>query len=126
MGKFQPEGWRTVTPRIITRDVEGLVDFLKAVFDAEGEVHAGRPAEIMIGDSLIMVSDGGGMREMWPAFLYVYVEAVDETYRRAIHSGAQSIEEPIDTPYGDRRATLRDPWGNMWQVAARQAFEPRQ
>jgi PhnB protein len=75
-----------------------------------------------IGDSIVMVSDGGGLRESWPAFLYVYVEDVDETYRRATDASAVSIEAPIDTPYGDRRATIQDPWGNMWQVATRQVL----
>lgn len=51
------------------------------------------------------------------AFLYVYVEDADRTYQRAVDAGAISIEEPTDTPYGDRRATLRDSWGNMWQIA---------
>jgi PhnB protein len=32
-----------------------------------------------IGDSVVMISDGGGPREAMPAFLYVYVENADET-----------------------------------------------
>jgi len=53
-----------------------------------------------------------------PAALYVYVDDVDETYRRAIAAGAESIEAPADLPYGDRRATVRDSWANFWQIAA--------
>jgi uncharacterized glyoxalase superfamily protein PhnB len=121
MTKFQPDGWSTVTPRIITDDVDGLVEFLRFVFDARGERRAGRPTETKIGDSIVMVSDGSGVREAVPAFLYVYVENADKTYQDAIDSGAQPIERPIDTPYGDRRATIRDPWGNMWQIATRKA-----
>lgn len=119
MTAFQPAGWSTVTPRIITADVDGLVGFLTSVFDARGTQSAGAPAEVKIGDSVILVSDGGGLRETMPAFLYVYVEDADETYERAIASGAQPIEEPIDTPYGDRRAMVRDSWGNTWQIATR-------
>jgi uncharacterized glyoxalase superfamily protein PhnB len=52
-----------------------------------------------------------------PAFLYVYVDNVDETYRRALEAGAASIEAPDDMPYGDRRATVRDFWANVWQIA---------
>ena len=51
------------------------------------------------------------------AFLYVYVEDADATYRRAVAVGAETIEEPTDMPYGDRRATVRDPFGNTWQIA---------
>ena len=110
-----------MTPRIVTDDVDGLVKFLKSVFDARGEWSADRPAEMRIGDSVILVSDGGGLREAMPAFLYIYVEDADETYRRAIASGALSIEEPIDTPYGDRRAMVGDAWENIWQIATRKA-----
>ena len=119
MTKFQPAGWSTVTPRIVTGDVDGFIRFLKSVFDARGERSAGAPVEMRIGDSLILVSDGGGLRKTMPAFLYVYVEDADKTYQRAIASGAQPIEEPIDMPYGDRRATVRDSWGNTWQIATR-------
>lgn len=114
---FQPDGWHTVTPRIIVRDPANLVAFIRKVFDGRGELHPGRPAEIRIGDSVVMISDGGGLRESAPAFLYVYVENADATFRRAIAANAVSIEDPTDTPYGDRRATVRDEWGNLWQIA---------
>ena len=117
MEQFRPDGWHSVTPRIFTPDVAGLVRFLRTVFDAEGDVRSGAPSEIRIGDSIIMISDGGGLRAIQPAFLYVYVENADAVYRRAMAAGARSIEEPLDTPYGDRRATVEDPWGNGWQVA---------
>lgn len=73
MVKFQPDGWRIVTPRIVTDDVRGLVEFLKTVFDATGEYRTGAPAEMKIGDPIVMVS-GDGEPEAMPAFLYVYVE----------------------------------------------------
>jgi PhnB protein len=38
-----PDGWRTVTPRIVTPDVDGLIGFLKTVFGASGEVRGGAP-----------------------------------------------------------------------------------
>ena len=57
------------------------------------------------------------VRAAQPAFLYVYVEDADAAYRRAIAAGARSVEEPTDTPYGDRRATVEDKWGNSWQIA---------
>jgi PhnB protein len=63
-----------------------------------------------------MVS-GVGPRDHSPAFLYVYVENTDATYLRALEAGAVSLEEPRDVPYGDRRAMVRDPCGNDWQIA---------
>jgi uncharacterized glyoxalase superfamily protein PhnB len=64
-----------------------------------------------------MISDGGGLRESAPAFLYVYVEDADSAYRCAIEANAVSLEEPTDMPYGHRRAVVRDERGNTWQIA---------
>ena len=115
-GRRPPTGFHTVTPRLVVTDTEKQVEFLRAVFDASGEVHRDRPAEVRIGDSLLMVSPAGA-RDPFPAFLYVYVDDTDVTYRRAMEVGAVSLEEPLDTPYGDRRAMVRDPFGNVFQIA---------
>ena len=117
MSHSKPVGWPSVMPRIFTSDIAGVTGFLRTVFGAEGELRSGAPTEIRIGDSIILISDGGGVREAMPAFLYVYVENADETYRRAIAAGAESVETPADMPYGDRRATVRDSWANVWQIA---------
>ena len=115
-----PIGFHSVTPRMVVSDVAAEVEFLRSVFDATGEVHTDRPAEIRIGDSLVMVTPAGE-RALFPAFLYVYVDDADAAYRRALDAGALSIEEPLDTPYGDRRAMVRDPFGNVFQVAHRRS-----
>jgi PhnB protein len=103
---------------MVVRDVEAEVTFLRSVFDASGEARADRPAEIRIGDSLVMVSPAGP-RKAFPAFLYIYVDDADVVYGRALEAGATSLEEPLDTPYGDRRAMVRDPFGNVFQIAHR-------
>lgn len=119
-GTQLPTGFHSVTPRMVVSDVAAEVAFLRAVFDATGDVHTDRPAEIRIGDSIVMVSQAGE-REVFPAFLYVYVDDVASTYRRALAAGAVSLEEPRETPYGDRRAMVRDQFGNVFQVAHRKA-----
>jgi PhnB protein len=111
-------GFHTATPRTVVSDATAAVEFLRAVFGAAGDVHADRPAEMPVGDSLIMVSTAGD-REVFPVFLYIYVDDADATYHRAIAAGATSIEPPLNTPYGDRRAMVRDPYGNVFQVAHR-------
>jgi PhnB protein len=103
---------------MIVADVAGAVGFLRAIFGATGELHMGRPAEMRIGDSLVMVSQAG-KRERFPAFLYVYVDDADLAYDRAVAAGAVALEEPLDTPYGDRRAMVSDRWGNIFQIAHR-------
>lgn len=125
MSDFKPAGWPTVAVRIFTDDGEALVGFLRSVFDARGDYHAERPAEMWLGDSVVMVSGGGGVRDAMAACLYVYVADADATYRRALDAGAESLEAPMDLPYGDRRAMVRDPWGNFWQIATRRAVQRR-
>lgn len=117
MTSFKPDGWPCVIPRLVTSDVAGLSEFLRNVFGAEGEVRPGAPTEMRIGDSMLLISDGGGAREAMPGFFYVYVPDADETYQRAIAAGAEAVETPADTPYGDRRAVVRDGWANVWQIA---------
>jgi hypothetical protein len=87
------KGFHSITPRIVVANVGAQIAFLRAVFDA------------------------AGAREPFPAFLYVYVDDADAVYRRALAAGAVSLEEPLDTPYGDRRAMVRGPFGNVWQIA---------
>jgi uncharacterized glyoxalase superfamily protein PhnB len=114
--RIVPDGWHTVTTRIFVNDPKGLADFLKHVFNATGEYRTDRPTQITIGDSIIMLSDTE-IRSATSAFLYVYVNDVDETYQRALEAEALSLEEPFDTPYGDRRCMVEDKWGNTWQIA---------
>jgi uncharacterized glyoxalase superfamily protein PhnB len=113
-----PEGWHTITPRIVASGPEELVAFIKQVFGATGEYETAVPTQLLIGDSILMISDAGARNAM-TAFLYVYVDDTDATYRRALSAGARSIEEPVETPYGDRRAMVEDQWGNTWQIATR-------
>jgi uncharacterized glyoxalase superfamily protein PhnB len=109
-------GYHSVTPRLVVSDVPAQVDFLRRVFGAYGEPEPGRPVELHIGDSLIMISQTTE-RDAFPGFLYVYVEDADRAYEAALDAGATSIEAPLNTPYGDRRAMVRDPLGNVFQMA---------
>ena len=109
------DGYRSVTTRIVVDDVAAQAEFLRHVFDATGDIDPSRPLEIRIGDSLLISSTGE--RPAFPAFLYIYVDDADTTFERAIDAGAIAIEEPRDTPYGDRRAMVRDPFGNVFQIA---------
>jgi PhnB protein len=116
MTKSIPEGWHSITPRLVVQDAAKLVEFLKQAFGATGDFRTDIPSVIRIGDSLVMVSSVGP-RDQMPAFLYLYVDDIDATYKRALVVGAMSLEEPRDLPYGDRRGMVKDPCGNIWQIA---------
>ena len=113
---FIPEGWSSVTPRIVAHDAKQLVEFLKKVFGATGEYRQDIPSVIRIGESVVMINEAG-IRSPTTAFLYVYVNDTDTTYQCALNAGARSLEEPSDMPYGDRRCMVEDMWGNTWQIA---------
>jgi PhnB protein len=116
MATLLPNGWHNVTPRLVVSNPAVLVEFIKHTFGASGELSMDAPSQIKIGDSIVMVS-GVGLRDPSPSFLHVYVDDADVTYHRALEAGALSLEEPGDMPYGDRRAMVKDPWGNDWQIA---------
>ena len=115
------EPYHSITPRIFVDDLDATVAFLRSVFDAAGDVEPGRPAELRIGDSIVMLSEAGEERAAFPAFLYVYVDDADSTYQRAVDAGATTLEPPQDQFYGDRRAMVTDVAGNIFQIAHRLA-----
>ncbi len=119
LAQAAPDGWRTITPRIVASDAAGLVCFICRLFEIDTDFERNAPTVLTIGDSKIMVSEVGE-RGPAPAFLYVYVPDVAEVYERAVALGATSIEAPFETPYGDRRCMVEDAWGNTWQIATQQ------
>jgi uncharacterized glyoxalase superfamily protein PhnB len=121
--KHIPDGYSTITPTFTVEGAQKFVDFLKQVFGAKERFRMDGPggkimhAELAIGDSVIMLGDA---MPQWPAksnSLYVYVEDVDSTYKRAIQAGATSVKEPANQFYGDRSAGVTDPFGNSWGIA---------
>jgi len=47
------------------------------------------------------------------------VNDVDAQYQQAIDAGALSVSEPKDQFYGDRSASVKDPFGHLWFLATR-------
>jgi PhnB protein len=120
MADYKPEGYHAVSPYLVVRGVDRLLDFTKRVLGAEEKFRMDGPdgiahAEVVIGDSVVMM--GEAPEEPRPGTLYVYVPDVDAAYRRALDAGAKPVEEPENQFWGDRRATVEDPFGNRWTVA---------
>ncbi|MEP6708321.1 MAG: VOC family protein [Pyrinomonadaceae bacterium] len=121
---YIPQGLRPVTPFLHPIGASALIDFMKQAFDAveisreqspEGMIHH---AMIRIGDSMIEMGEAHGDAQPMPPALYMYVENLEEIYERALNAGATSLQPPKDQPYGDRTAWVKDPWGNIWYLAA--------
>ena len=118
-----PQDYGTVTPYLIVNGVPRLIDFLKETFHAEERArindkkdHVGH-AEVKIGNSMVMMADSTPQYTPIPSQLYVYVDNVDDAYRRGMRAGGTSEQEPTTQFYGDRTAAVRDPTGNVWWIA---------
>jgi PhnB protein len=118
-----PEGYHTVTPYLTVKGAAKLIDFLKKAFDAEQVELFKRPdgtvmhASVKIGDSRIMLSDANDQMPANQTSIFLYVNDVDATYKRAIAAGGTSTMEVADQFWGDRTGSLRDPFGNRWSIA---------
>jgi PhnB protein len=118
-----PEGMYSITPYLHPKGAPQVIDFLKEAFNAEevfraqdsaGTVHH---AKLRIGDSIIAMGEAHGPFQPMPPALHLYVPDTDATYKHALAAGAASIDEPVDQPYGDRYAGVKDPFGNVWYIA---------
>ena len=121
--KSIPDNYHSITPYLMAPGASRLIEFLKEAFCAvesermtspDGAV---RHAEVRIGDSMLMLTDGGGEWKPMPASLYLYVNDADATYKRALAAGATSVMEPVTQFYGDRQGGVKDPSGNIWWIA---------
>lgn len=126
-----PEGYHAVTPYLIVKGAARAIEFYKQAFGATEIMRFPGPnntiahAEIKIGDSVIMLADGGGGNEFRDpqtlggsaVGLMIYVPEVDKIFKNAVSLGAKQSREVVDQFYGDRSGTLIDPFGHVWTVS---------
>ena len=117
---------RSVIPHIMIDGASAAIEFYKQAFGATEVFRISQPdgqivhAEILIGESVIMVGDGGGVFGNPHSLggsavgLHVYVEDVDARFAQAVSAGAKAIEPVQDMFYGDRMGMLEDPFGHIW------------
>ena len=127
--KARPEGYHSVTPYII---VDGAAEAIRWYEQALGAREKYRlpmgdkvgHAEILIGDSHIMISDewpdygihGPARRGGPTATFMIYVEDVEAAFERAVQAGGK-VDKPVeDQFYGDRSGTVVDPFGHKWTL----------
>jgi len=120
----KPDYYRTVMPYLIVEDASEFLDFTKTVFGAEEKMKTEdkekiRHAEIVIGDSTIMLGQSGGQWEPQPAGLYINVESADDTYQKALDAGAATVMELRNEDYG-RTCGVLDPCGNTWWITSQE------
>ncbi|MDC8004307.1 hypothetical protein POV27_09610 [Aureisphaera galaxeae] len=123
---YIPPGFHTISAYLFAAQPEELIQFLKEGFFAEeiNRTTNERTGEIAncilkIGESCFMISQARGeFSDMRTAF-YLYTEAVDMLYQRALDHGAKDSFAPADMDYEDRQAGVIDPAGNYWFISKR-------
>ena len=127
-----PKGYHNVTASLTQLNAAQTIDFCKKAFGAKERMRMAGPggkimhAEIVIGDSIIMLNDE--MQEpAQPASLFLYVPDVDKTVAKAVKAGATVLMAPQDMFWGDRFGRIADPSGNKWGIAThREDVTPRE
>ncbi|RIQ20288.1 VOC family protein [Jiangella rhizosphaerae] len=128
-----PDTYRRITPCLVVRGAAEALEFYADVFGATERMRFPGPdgsvahAEIVIGDSVLIVEDAspvmgtepppeGGLPGS-PSFLFLYVEDVDAVVARAVERGATLKRAPETQFYGDRDGYVVDPFGHGWTIA---------
>jgi len=118
-----PEGMRSIQPFLHLREAQNMIPFAEAAFNAEALGVALSPegkvlhATIKLGKATFEIDEADGESVPPPAYLHIYVPDSDACYARALRAGATSIDPPSVKPYGERSATIKDPFGNTWFIA---------
>jgi PhnB protein len=126
-----PEDYPRVIPYLTIDGAAAAIDFYCSIFGATERARMPGPdgrighAELDLGQSVIMLADPfpdfgntappalGGT----PVTMMVYVEDVDDVFRRAVEAGA-TTDRPVENQfYGDRAGQFTDPFGHKWFVA---------
>lgn len=123
----RPEGHHVITPGAVVAGAASVISFLERAFGGKVVDRYDGPdgivyhAEVLIGDSVLMVGEASAEHPAMPATLSHYVDdarAVDATYRHALEVGARSVTPPTTQPWGYRSACVSDPGGNRWTICA--------
>ena len=124
--------FKALVPYLVAKDAEHAIGFYCKAFGAvevfrmvdPGDGRVGH-AELMLGDNRFMLSDeypdfgavspaaiGGS-----PVTLHLSTDTIDADVERAVAAGALLLRAPKDQSFGERSATLQDPFGHRWMFS---------
>lgn len=102
------------------------IEWLNRAFGFKEHFRYGEPvagAQLRAGNAWIMVRAGGPdyLNPRALGFgtqsLSIFVEDIEERFAMALHAGAEILEEPHETEYGEFQFAARDPEGHHWLFA---------
>lgn len=124
---FKPEGYNSVSPYFIVAGAQQLADLLKQVFNATEKRRFDRPdgsimhMEMQLDDSIIMMGEASEQYPPNTLIMHMYVPNVEDTFKKAIQAGCESVEEPKRREGDpDFRGTFKDFAGNMWSIGTQE------
>ena len=117
---WKPSGYNSVSPYLVTKNAQEVIDFLCATLDAiplrrhENEDGSVLHAEVRIDDTVVMIGEAPDGWEAVPCHIHIYVPDVDATYALALENGGESVQAPLKKDDPDRRAAVKGPGGSTW------------
>jgi PhnB protein len=126
-----PDGYPRVTPYLWVDGAAAAIEFYGKILGATERMRMPAPgdkighAELELGDSVIMLSDEFPEMNMrspktvggTSVTLNVWVEDVDDVFKRAVEAGATPLREVENQFYGDRSGQFEDPFGHRWSIS---------
>ena len=128
MENYKPDTYNSLSAYLIVDDAQRLVDLLVLIFEAKTARRFDREdgkiahIELILDDTVIMISDSTEAYTATKTILHMYVPDVYKTFDRAIKNGCEIIEKPInkeDDP--DIRGSFYDVSGNYWAVSTQKS-----
>jgi uncharacterized glyoxalase superfamily protein PhnB len=128
MKKPIPEGFNTLTPSLILNNAAKAIEVYKRSFGARELYrmeYPGSGGKIMhacleFGNSKLFLADTNekmGCSEPSVTSFYVYVENVDDAFKKASDAGLKQLYPVSDMFWGDRTGTVEDEFGIKWTLA---------
>ena len=126
-----PMGYHAITPYLAIQNAAAALDFYKRAFGARELLRMAMPdgklahAEMRVGDSVVMMADESREQDFLSpqarggstVTIHLYVSDVDRIFRQAVEAGAKVVRDLQDQFYGDRTASVMDPFGHVWYLA---------
>jgi len=127
-----PEGAHTVTPNLTLKNCTQALSWYHRALGAETIMSMPAPdgksvwhAEMRVGTSVVYANDempGMGSpaptpEHPAPVSFWIWTADCDASFKRAVEAGATVKMPPMDMFWGDRTATVVDPYGYAWSFA---------
>jgi uncharacterized glyoxalase superfamily protein PhnB len=130
-----------VYPYLRVRNARQAIEFYTQAFGGVEQFRLTEPggrighAEVKIGLATVMLSDEypehgmlGPTGDSRPSvLLHIHCVDVDQLVAQAVKAGATVVRPLTDHFYGERSATVRDPFGHEWMLGAQiEALTPEE